>query len=47
MHTTDPKRQTLVPLTLAEAAATAVRFERRGPLQRLRRLPGPDQQPMH
>jgi hypothetical protein len=45
MRTTDPKRQSLVPPTPGETAATAARFERRGPLQRLRRLPAPDPQP--
>jgi hypothetical protein len=45
MHTIDPKRQTLVPPTPGEAAATVARLERHGPLQRLRRLPAPDPQP--
>jgi hypothetical protein len=45
MRSTDPNRPTLVPPTPAEAAVTAVRFERRGPLQRLRRLPESDRQP--
>jgi hypothetical protein len=45
MRTTDPNRPTLVPPTPAETAASAARFERRGPLQRLRRLPASDPQP--
>jgi hypothetical protein len=45
MHNADPKRPTLVPPTPGEAAATAWRFERHGPLQRLRRLAEPDPQP--
>jgi hypothetical protein len=45
MQNFDPKRHTLVPPTPAEATATATQFERRGPLQRLRRLPASDPQP--
>jgi hypothetical protein len=45
MRGIDPNRPTLVPPTPAEAAATAARYERRGPLQRLRRLPASDPQP--
>jgi hypothetical protein len=45
MRSTDLKRPTLVPPTPGETAATEARFERRGPLQRLRRLPAPDPQP--
>jgi hypothetical protein len=46
MQNADPKRHTLVPPTPAEAAAAATQFVRHGPLQRLRRLPSSDPQPM-
>jgi hypothetical protein len=46
MHTNDPKRPTLVPPHPGESAAAATQFERRGPLQRLRRVPASDPQPM-
>jgi hypothetical protein len=45
MRYIDPNRPTLIPPTTAEAAATASQFERRGPLQRLRRLPASAPQP--
>jgi hypothetical protein len=45
MSSIDPNRPKLVPPTPGEAAATAAHFERRGPLQRLRRLAVPDPQP--
>jgi hypothetical protein len=45
MQAIDPKRPTLVPPHPGESAARAARFERRGPLQRLRRLSAPDLQP--
>jgi hypothetical protein len=46
MTANDPKRITLVPPHPGESAAAATRFERHGPLQRLRRIPASDPQPM-